>query len=101
MLWLDFNGAGRVLILAAGVRCSPHLRKGVESTTAVGKHALRSTEMTDLHTKGASNKAKGQVEEWVGKLRGNRHQEAKGKAAQVQGSIQQGLGDVQDAVRRP
>ena len=57
--------------------------------------------MTALHTKGASNKAKGQVEEWVGKLRGNRHQEAKGKAAQVQGSIQQGLGDVQDAVRRP
>jgi uncharacterized protein YjbJ (UPF0337 family) len=56
--------------------------------------------MTDQHTKGATNKAKGQIEEGVGKLTGDRSLEAKGKAKQVLGSAQQGLGDVQDAVRR-
>jgi uncharacterized protein YjbJ (UPF0337 family) len=57
--------------------------------------------MTDLNTKGATNKAKGQIEEGLGKLTGDRHEEAKGKAKQVQGSAQQGLGDIQNAVRRP
>ena len=57
--------------------------------------------MTNLHAKGATNRAKGQVEEGLGKLTGNRHEEAKGKVKQVQGSAQQGLGDLQDATRRP
>jgi uncharacterized protein YjbJ (UPF0337 family) len=57
--------------------------------------------MTDQHTKGAINKAKGEVEEGLGKLTGDRKQQAKGKAKQVQGSAQQGLGHIQDAVRRP
>jgi len=57
--------------------------------------------MTDLRAKGATNKAKGQVEEGLGKLTGDRHEEAKGKVKQVQGSAQQGLGDLQDATRRP
>ena len=56
--------------------------------------------MTDEHTKGAISKAKGKVEEVAGKLTGNRRQEAKGKARQVQGAAQQGLGDIGDAVRR-
>jgi uncharacterized protein YjbJ (UPF0337 family) len=47
--------------------------------------------MTDLHAKGATNKAKGQVEEGLGKLTGDRHEEAKGKVKQVQGSAQQGV----------
>jgi uncharacterized protein YjbJ (UPF0337 family) len=57
--------------------------------------------MTDLRAKGATNKAKGQVEEGLGKLTGDRHEEAKGKVKQVQGSAQQSLADIQDAVRRP
>jgi uncharacterized protein YjbJ (UPF0337 family) len=57
--------------------------------------------MTDLHAKGAINKAKGQVEEGLGKLTGDRHEEAKGKVKQVQGSAEQSLGDLQDAGRRP
>jgi uncharacterized protein YjbJ (UPF0337 family) len=57
--------------------------------------------MTDLRAKGAINKAKGQVEEGLGKLTGDRREEAKGKVKQVQGSAQQGLGDLQDATRRP
>jgi uncharacterized protein YjbJ (UPF0337 family) len=57
--------------------------------------------MTDLRTKGAINKAKGQVQEGLGKVTGDRHEEAKGKVKQVQGSAQQGLGDLQDATRRP
>jgi uncharacterized protein YjbJ (UPF0337 family) len=56
--------------------------------------------MTDQHTKGAINKAKGEVEEGLGKLTGDRQQQAKGKAKQVQGSAQQGLGNIQAAVRR-
>jgi uncharacterized protein YjbJ (UPF0337 family) len=56
--------------------------------------------MTDLRAKGATNKAKGQVEEGLGKLTGDRHQEAKGKVKQVQGSAQQGLANAQDAVRK-
>jgi uncharacterized protein YjbJ (UPF0337 family) len=57
--------------------------------------------MTDLRAKGATNKAKGQVEEGLGKLTGDRRQQAKGKVKQVQGSAQQSLADIQDADRRP
>jgi uncharacterized protein YjbJ (UPF0337 family) len=57
--------------------------------------------MTDLRAKGATNKAKGQVEEGLGKLTGDRHEEAKGKVKQVQGGAQQSVADIQDAGRRP
>jgi uncharacterized protein YjbJ (UPF0337 family) len=57
--------------------------------------------MTDLHATGATNKAKGQVEEGLGKLTGNRHQEAKGKVKQVEGRAQQSLADIQDSGRQP
>jgi uncharacterized protein YjbJ (UPF0337 family) len=56
--------------------------------------------MTDLRAKGATNKAKGQVEEGLGKLTGDRHEEVKGKVKQVQGSAQQSVADIQDAGRR-
>jgi len=56
--------------------------------------------MTDLRAKGATNKAKGQIEEGFGKLAGDRHEEAKGKVKQVQGSAQQSVADIQDAGRR-
>jgi uncharacterized protein YjbJ (UPF0337 family) len=64
-------------------------------------HYGRSTEMTDMHAQGATNKAKGQVEEGLGKLTGNRRQEAKGKVKQAEGSAQQTLADVQDSGRQP
>jgi uncharacterized protein YjbJ (UPF0337 family) len=55
--------------------------------------------MTDEHIKGDISKAKGKVEEGLGRLTGDRQQEAHGKARQLQGDAQKGLGDVQDAVR--
>ena len=57
--------------------------------------------MTDLRAKGATNKAKGQVEEGLGKLTGDRRQEAKGKVKQVEGRAQQSLADIQNADRKP
>lgn len=57
--------------------------------------------MTDEHTKGAISKVTGKVEEALGKLTGNRKQELHGTVRQVQGSGQEALGDIQDAVRGP
>jgi uncharacterized protein YjbJ (UPF0337 family) len=56
--------------------------------------------MTDQDTKGAISKATGKVEEGLGKLTGDRREQAKGKAKQLQGSAQRGLGQIQDAARR-
>jgi uncharacterized protein YjbJ (UPF0337 family) len=55
--------------------------------------------MTDQHTKGAISKVQGKVEEGLGKLTGDRKQQARGKVRQVQGDAQGRLGDVVDAVR--
>lgn len=57
--------------------------------------------MTDEHIKGAISKASGTIEEGLGRLTHNREQQARGKAKQVQGIAQKGLGDVQDAIRGP
>ena len=56
--------------------------------------------MTDQRTKGTINKVQGSIEEAVGKVTGDRREEAKGKIRQVQGDAQRGIGDVQDAVRK-
>ena len=56
--------------------------------------------MADQHAKGAVSTVKGTVNEGVGKLTGDKTQEAKGKVQKVQGKAQGGLGDVQDAVRK-
>lgn len=56
--------------------------------------------MTDQHVKGAISSAKGTVKEGVGKLTGDKKLETKGKVQQVQGKAQNGLGDVQDSVRK-
>lgn len=63
--------------------------------------AARSTDMTDQHTKGSVNKTQGKLVEGFGKLTGDRRMQAKGKAKQVQGEAQLGLGKIQDAIRRP
>jgi len=57
--------------------------------------------MTDLHTKGAVNKAKGQVYEGYGKLTGDRREQVKGKVKQVQGSLQEGVADLQNSGKTP
>jgi uncharacterized protein YjbJ (UPF0337 family) len=57
--------------------------------------------MSEEHTKGTLNKAQGKVIEGYGKLTGNRRDQARGKARQVQGDAQQRLGSIADAVRRP
>lgn len=54
--------------------------------------------MTDQHAKGAINKTRGTVEEGLGKLTGDRKQQAKGTTRKVQGEAQELLGDVQDAL---
>jgi uncharacterized protein YjbJ (UPF0337 family) len=59
----------------------------------------RKVDMTDEHILGAISKAKGTVEEGLGKLTHNRKQQAHGKATQVQGAAQNGLGDIQDMAR--
>lgn len=55
--------------------------------------------MAGERTKGSINKVAGKAEETLGKLTGDHSQQAKGKAKQLQGSAQQGLGNLQDATR--
>lgn len=54
--------------------------------------------MSDQHTKGTISKARGKLEQGLGKLTGNKQQQVQGIARQVQGDAQGLLGDVQDAV---
>ena len=56
--------------------------------------------MADLRAKGTVNKIRGTFEQWLGKLTGNRRTRARGVVRQAQGGIQQGVGDVHDAVKR-
>ena len=56
--------------------------------------------MTGERTKGTVNKVTGRVEEGLGKLTGNRTQQATGKAKQIKGSAQQGVANIQDAAKR-
>jgi len=56
--------------------------------------------MTNEHTKGAISKVRGTIEEAVGKVTGDRRGQARGKVRQVQGELQEGLGDIQDAARK-
>jgi uncharacterized protein YjbJ (UPF0337 family) len=56
--------------------------------------------MTDPHVKGAASTVKGTVNEAVGKVTGDRKLEAKGKVQKLQGRVQDGLGNVNDAFRK-
>ena len=62
---------------------------------------LDDVDMTAERTKGTISKALGKVEEGLGTLTGDKKLQARGKVKQVQGAAQKGLGDIQDAVRRP
>ena len=54
--------------------------------------------MAKEHSKGALSRIRGTLEEWAGKITGNRKLQGTGSVRQIQGKGQQGLGDVQDAV---
>ncbi len=56
--------------------------------------------MTDEHAEGAINKARGSVEEGLGRATGDRKTEVTGKARQVEGATQSAVGDAQEAIRR-
>lgn len=55
--------------------------------------------MNNQHVKGTVNQVKGRVKEEVGHATGNDKMAAKGVADRVLGSIQNGLGDLKDAVK--
>lgn len=55
--------------------------------------------MGDDHVEGAKNEIKGEVKEEWGKATGDRSTEISGKADQVQGNMQQKIGDLKDEVR--
>lgn len=57
--------------------------------------------MTDEHIKGTVSKARGIAEQAVGKLTGDGRRQRRGRARQVQGAAQKGLGDLQDALGGP
>ena len=57
--------------------------------------------MSDEQAKGAVNKARGKLEVGLGKLTGDKQEQATGEARQIKGSAQQGLGHIKDALRRP
>ena len=56
--------------------------------------------MTDEHLKGTLNKARGTVEDGLGKVTGDKAAQVRGKVRQVQGSAQEGLGNIDSAIRR-
>ena len=106
---LRLAGAPR-LVSAAGA--APALIVGVvialrptEPVVPTREHAAEpvpgTTDMTDEHAKRAISSAQGTVEEGLGTLTGNRQQQAKGKARQVKGVAQEGLGGIQDLIRGP
>ena len=67
--------------------------------TRVNQPDRKGFDMTDQRTKGTISKAQGKVEEAIGKVTGDREEEAKGKIRQVQGDAQHGVADVGDAIR--
>jgi uncharacterized protein YjbJ (UPF0337 family) len=56
--------------------------------------------MADQHVNGATSTVKGSIKEAAGKVTGDRKLEVEGKAQKVQGKVQNGLGNAQDAVRK-
>ena len=93
-------GAAPALIIGAAIALRPD-----EPVVPVHEHADASAggmiDMTDEHTKSAISTTEGKVEEGLGKLTGDKEQQAHGKVKQVQGDAQKALGDVQDALRTP
>ena len=56
--------------------------------------------MKDQRVAGTISKGRGQVEEAIGKVTGDRQTEAKGKVRQAQGTAQQAVGNVLNTVHK-
>jgi uncharacterized protein YjbJ (UPF0337 family) len=56
--------------------------------------------MADQHVKGAVNTVKGTVNEGAGKVIGDKKLETQGTVQKVEGKVQDGLGDAEDAVHK-
>ena len=56
--------------------------------------------MSDQHVKGVADTVEGTVKEVAGKVTGDKKLEAEGKIQKLEGKVHEGLGDVQDAVRK-
>lgn len=54
--------------------------------------------MNEQQVKGTITKAKGSVEAFLGRLTGNRKQQATGAVHKVEGDVRRGVGDVQETV---
>lgn len=57
--------------------------------------------MNGQQTKGTLARARGKVESFLGRLTGNRRQQAAGVTHQAEGAIRHGIGDAQQAVEHP
>jgi uncharacterized protein YjbJ (UPF0337 family) len=55
--------------------------------------------MNKDQVKGVTNQVTGEVKQQVGKLTGDRSQQASGQAREVKGKLQKGLGDAKEVVR--
>jgi uncharacterized protein YjbJ (UPF0337 family) len=55
--------------------------------------------MNKDQVKGTAKDAAGEVQEQFGKVTGNRDQEAKGEARQVEGKVQKNVGDLKEDVK--
>ena len=55
--------------------------------------------MNKHQVKGMTNRATGEVKQQVGRLTGDRSAVASGKAREIKGELQQGLGDAKEAIR--
>ena len=55
--------------------------------------------MDKEHIKGAAKKAEGAIKDAAGRVTGNEHLQAEGKADKAEGSVRQATGDVKDAGR--
>jgi uncharacterized protein YjbJ (UPF0337 family) len=54
--------------------------------------------MNEQQVKGTITRAKGSVEAFLGRLTGNRKQQATGVVHKVEGDVRRGVGDVQESV---
>lgn len=93
-------GAAPALVVGAAIALRP-TEPAVPAHEEAEASLGGTIDMSDEHTKGAISTAEGKVEEGLGKLTGDKEAQAHGKAKQVQGAAQKGLGDVQDAIREP
>ena len=56
--------------------------------------------MNNQHVKGSVHKTKGKIKEEVGHMSGNSGTAIRGVAEQIKGKIENGLGDMKDAIKK-